>query len=248
MITKSEVYKSLIKVQKESGQGLSGIVKIKSQEYNHYLDELIQEGLVKACHTGGTIGHPESNIFYMPTKGYNVWEDEGTDGEYSRHKGRYLHFVRLYLGAMDLKSDNPLSPGILSYLQYPEAMKEYSDWLSRNDKALKEMLELDDFYNGIEENIQLTTDDINFIKAKYWYEKNNTIAKCLKDSIEGISSDDEIILLNKQLIPLYKTNLTKYRNELRQAEDEIENITTRRKKVNKWLESQDQTAKIQSII
>lgn len=61
MITKSEVYKSLIRIQKESGQGLSGIVKIKSLEYTKHLDTLIQEGLVKACHTGGSIGHPESN-------------------------------------------------------------------------------------------------------------------------------------------------------------------------------------------
>lgn len=248
MITKSEVYKSLIKIQKESGQGLSGIVKIKSQEYSQYLDELIEEGLVKACHTGGSIGHPESNIFYMPTKGYNVWEDEGTDGNYSHHKGRYLNFVRLYLGLVKMESNGLLEPGLLTYLQNPEIMKEYSDWLTRNDKALKEMLGLDNSYNGIEENIQLTTDEINFIKAKSWYENNNTIDKCLQKSIEGISSDNDIISLNKQLIPLYKTDLVKYGSDLKKAEDEIENITTIRKKVNKWLESQDQTAKIQSII
>ena len=99
-ITKSSVYKSLIDVHVASGQGLSGIVKVHCHEYSIYLDELIEEGMVVVCGTGGSIGHPESNIFYMPTKGYNVWLDEGVDGECSRFSGRYLQFVRLYLGIL----------------------------------------------------------------------------------------------------------------------------------------------------
>lgn len=83
-MTKEEFYKSAIELHKKCGQGISGIVKLGTEpRIARYLDELIEEGLMKACDTGGSIGHPESNIFYMPTKGYNVWEDEGTDGQYS---------------------------------------------------------------------------------------------------------------------------------------------------------------------
>jgi len=252
MVTKSEVYKSLIRIQKQSGQGLSGIVKVKSSEYAQYLDELIQEGLVKDCHTGGSIGHPESNIFYMPTKGYNVWEDEGTDGDYNRHKGRYLHFVRLYLGLVTLENKGLLEPGLLTYLQNPEVMKDYSEWLTRNNKALKEMLALDDFYQ--EKDIVLTPDEIAWVKGRGWYEKNLTIAKCLKQSIEYISngSDEEMISINKRLIELYKQSTPgKYDKELKEAQEEIEKADIHmsyRKRVNTWLQSQDEKLNIKSLI
>jgi hypothetical protein len=249
MITKSDVYKSLIDIQKQSGQGLSGIVKVKSQEYSQYLDELIQEGLVKANHTGGSIGHPESNVFYMPTKGYNVWEDEGTDGNYSRNKGRYLHFVRLYLGLVTLENKGPLEPGLLTYLQDPDTMKGYTEWLTRNDKALKEMLSLSDYYkDDAVVDITLSPDEINWVKSRNWYEQNMTIAKCLKQSIEGQSKDDELISLNKQLIKLYKTNLSKYGDQLKESEIENDNIKKWRRNVNRWLQNQDSDKKIQSIL
>jgi hypothetical protein len=249
MITKSDVYKSLIDIQKQSGQGLSGIVKVKSQEYSQYLDELIQEGLVKANHTGGSIGHPESNIFYMPTKGYNVWEDEGTDGNYSRHKGRYLQFVRLYLGLVSMENKGPLEPGLLTYLQDPDTMKDYTEWLTRNDKALKEMLSLSDYYkDDTVVDITLSPDEINWMKSRLWYEENMTIDKCLKGSIEGQSKDDEAISINKQLITLYRTNLSKYGDQLKESEREIDNIKKWRRNVNRWLQNQDSDKKIQSLI
>jgi predicted transcriptional regulator len=64
-ITKEEFYKKLIDIHKKCGQGLSGIVRVQSSEIDRYLDELIEEGLVICCDTGGSIGHPESNRFYM---------------------------------------------------------------------------------------------------------------------------------------------------------------------------------------
>jgi hypothetical protein len=183
MITKSEVYKNLINIQKESGQGLSGIVKVadNSNLYSKYIDELIQEGLVKACHTGGSLGHYESNVFYMPTSGYNVWEDDGTDEYYSRHKGRYLHFVRLYLGLVNMESRGPLEPGLLTYLQDPDTMKDYSEWLSRNSEQLKVMTNLSNVYPG-EDSGYLSSSDIEWIKSKDWFKKNKTISECLNDS------------------------------------------------------------------
>lgn len=252
MITKAEVYKSVINIQKETGQGLSGIVKIKSSEYAKYLDELIEEGLVKACKTGGSLGHPETDIFYMPTKGYNVWEDEGTDGVYSRYKGRYLHFVRLYLGIIPLQHGSMIEPGLLAYTQNPEIMQKYCEWLTRNEVALMEMLALDNQYPGDDSDdtttIGLSPDEIAFIKNKSWYVANKTIADCLKSSIEGQADDDGIISINRQLIDLYKTDLDKYGDDLKQSEKEVNNIKVWRHNVNRWLQSQDGNLSIQSVI
>lgn len=247
MITKSEVYKSLIRVQKESGQGLSGIVKIKSLEYTKHLDTLIQEGLVKACHTGGSIGHPESNIFYMPTKGYNVWEDDGVDGQYYRLKGRYLQFVRLYLGLIRYESRGLLEPGLLTYLQNPELMKEYSEWLVRNNKSLKEMLELSEVYDGEDSTIQLELEEIEWVKTRGWYKDGKKVSECLKLSMDGKKSDLEQIAIITQLISLYKMKADKYGNELKESEKELKAFNYR-DNVNIWLKLQDPEKLITDII
>ena len=253
MITKSEVYKNLINIQKESGQGLSGIVKVLGDDsnlYSKYLDELIQEGLVKACHTGGSLGHYESNVFYMPTSGYNVWEDEGTDGLYSHYKGRYLQFVRLYLGLVNMESRGPLEPGLLTYLQDPDTMKDYSEWLSRNSEQLKVMTNLSSVYTG-EDSEYLSSTYIEWIKGRGWYKENKSISECLYDSTNRLGKDNEIYSLSKQLISLYKSNLAKYGNEFENEEDKVVKLKgdiEHRKHINSWLMCQEQNQKIQSVL
>ncbi len=252
MITKSEVYKNLINIQKESGQGLSGIVKVadNSNLYSKYIDELIQEGLVKACHTGGSLGHYESNVFYMPTSGYNVWEDDGTDEYYSRHKGRYLHFVRLYLGLVNMDSRGPLEPGLLTYLQDPDTMKDYSEWLSRNSEQLKVMTNLSNVYPG-EDSGYLSSSDIEWIKGKDWYKENKQVSECLNDSKDRLAKDKEIYKISKELISLYKTNLAKYGTEFKNEElniIELQKDIDFRNHINTWLLSQEQSQKIQSVL
>ncbi len=258
MDSKEEFYKSFIDIQKQGGQGLSGIVRITgaSANINRWLDELIDEGLVKACDTGGSLGHPESNIFYMPTKGYNVWEDEDPDN-YSRHKGRYLHFVRFYLGAMKAEHDDTLSdkdaqlkrainPAFYDCVRNVEFIKEYAKWLAKNEKALEVMMNLDDFY--VAPNITFTEEEAGWIKSRSWYTDNKSITQCLKQSINGENDDMEALSLNKQLINICK-KLEDKKSELKQAEDEVADLTrnmTTRKKINRWLETQDKKAMIQS--
>ena len=264
MVTKEEVYKNLVTINKETGQGLSGLVKVMGEDkhlYSKYLGDLIKEGLVKACHTGGSIGHEESNIFYMPTKGYNVWEDDGDDGNYSRHKGRYLTFVRLYLGAIDKISDSPIHPSLTDLLQSPEIMKEYSEWLTRNGEALKEMISMSDSIpssgstttRGRKKGSIFSEVEIAWVKSRGWYEDNLSVEECLKKSIgyieEGI--DKKIKKGIIELMPLLKQNREKYQDKILEYEKDLEEIDSHmeiRLKVNDFLSKQKGKDKIQSVI
>lgn len=255
-MTKEEFYKSAIELHKKCGQGVSGIVKLGNEpRIARYLDELIEEGLMKACDTGGSIGHPESNIFYMPTKGYNVWEDEGTDGEYSRHKGRYLQFVRFYLGALgeehgegDSDIKKWINPTMMDVIRSVDSMKLYAEWLERNEEALEEMINLDDFYKA--PKVEFTEEEISWIKSKDWYKENKTIAECFKESEKRKEKDLEIISINKQLIGLYNKS-GGYKSELEKAVADISNTESdilKRKKVHNWFDSLDKKTKIQEVI
>ena len=212
-MTKEEFYKNFISLHKKCGQGMSGIVKIASMEYARYLDELIEEGLVKACDTGGSLGHPETNIFYMPTKGYNVFEDDGVDGVYVRHKGRYLDFVRFYLGALEGDPNKSLSkddenlrksinPTMLDVARNVDFMKSYTEWLERNEKELEVMLDIDDFYKS--PKIEFSEDELEWIKSRDTYKKNKSIKDSIKEYQKRLEDDKLIIEYSKQLLNLHK--------------------------------------------
>lgn len=262
-MTKSEFYKSLIEIQKQTGQGLSGIVRIKSAEVGEYLDELIEEGLVKCCNTGGSLGHPETNNFYIPTKGYNVWEDDGVDGEYQRHKGRYLHFVRFYLGIYK-QEDTPLpkknsdeynnrmlfDPTMFDMLRNPEVMEEYSKWLKRNHKQLEIMLNLDDVYLPKDLKFEFTKEEMEWIKTKTWFEENKSIEASIKAAQEGSHLHIERMEINEKLIRLYGDD-PKYAKQLKASKDGIaidKKDPYIRKKVLKWMGTLDKKRKIQDAV
>lgn len=143
-MTKKEFYKAFIETQKNTGQGTPGIVKVYGGEaIARHLDELIEEGLCVAMDTGGSLGHPESNIFYMPAKGYNVWQEENPMAS--------LECVRYYL-AEDKESyeGDPFLGIDASSFESEEGMLHdfYKDWLQRNQEALDEMLSLSEEYDG----------------------------------------------------------------------------------------------------
>lgn len=247
-ITKSVVYQALIDIHKKTGQGLSGIVKIKSGEYSDYLDELVNDGLVEGCHTGGSLGHYESNVFYMPTKGYNVWKDE---------KPQALTYVRIFLDITPKETLSVFEPGLITYLQNPEFMKGYSEWLSENIVSLKEMLNLNDTLpldmnnEIVDEKTGLLITDIEWIKERDWYLENLTVSDCLKRSIEGLEKDIKIIELNKKLLALYESNIEGYSKEIDVSNKEIKDKKLSndiRVRVNEWLQSQKKRTKIKDLI
>jgi hypothetical protein len=144
--TKEEFYKDFIKMQKKSGQGTSGILKIKGGAViEKYLNELIKEKLIIMIDTGGSLGHPESNRFYLPSKGYNVWSESNTMDS--------LECVRYYLA----KLEDPNKPyegskffGITdkNFQEGGNYHEFYTEWLERNKEALDEMISLSDVYPG----------------------------------------------------------------------------------------------------
>ncbi len=194
--SKSEFYKSLIDIHKKCGQGLSGIVRVKSSLLGQYLDELIEEGLVKCCDTGGSLGHPESNRFYCPTKGYCVWDDEG---DFSA-----LTCVRLYLNILDTESVSPIQPTITDVLRNPTFMETYSKWLSKNEKALKEMIELSDVYPGIDDSCSdnLSEKVVDYVKTRSWYKDNLTVANSISQITKGDADIEKYTQLDFLLVKI----------------------------------------------
>lgn len=257
-MTKAEVYKIVIDIQKSSGQGLTGIVTVMGENASYlrkYLDELIEEGLVECFNDGSSIGHPESCKWYMPTKGYNLWKD-GIENE--RSSSAYLTYVRFYLGQIDL-DDEPedrenlakwLKPSAQLLIQDPNFIEGYSKWLKRNKEQLDIMTSLDDFYDA--PAIEFSKEETEWVKSRGWYKENNSVSECLSRSVDAIEDDKERLKLNKQLIALYKkSDDEKYKEDLKKTESEVKNFDKsilRRKKLNKWLETLEREKSIQEFI
>lgn len=261
---KQEVYASVIETQKRTGQGLSGIIKIKSKDFSTYLDELIEEGLVIACHTGKSMGHPESNIFYLPSKGYNVWEDDEGDGIIGirQGKGKYLHFVRLYLGTLKMKDRKKLAdeqeemkhkymtPTIYDYLRDPEQMKLYASWLDRNHEQLEIMMNLDNYYEDPE--IEFTDKEVKSITSKGWYKKNNRISECKDKLATSTQTTRDLITASEELLDLYQAgDQEKYQEKIEKSKLEIQKYKAELlfyKKLESWFNRQEEETPIQELI
>lgn len=257
-MTKAEIYSGLIDIQRNTGQGLSGLVTVMGETahyFRKYLDELIEEGLVECYDSGGSLGHPESNRWYMPTKGYNVWKD-GIENENS--DTAYLTYVRFYLGQIDLDEEPEdrenlakwLKPSAQLLIQNPDFIKGYSKWLKRNSEELEIMKNLDSFYD--EPTITFSDDEKEWIRTRSWYENNESVSDCLSKSLGAVDDDKERLKLNKELITLYKkSGAEKYKEELKKTELEVQNFDKtllRRKKLNKWLETLEKDKSIQKCI
>lgn len=245
--SKSDFYKSLIDIHKKCGQGLSGIVKVKS-DLSRYLDELIEEGLVKCCDTGGSLGHPESNRFYCPTKGYCVWDDYD-------NWSLSLTFVRLYLNILETESTSPIHPTITDVIRNPNFMSDYAKWLKKNELALKEMLELSDVYIDPMDGDDMPKQMVDYVKTRSWYEKNLTVGQCLSEMSKGDSDIQENIKLHKELISLKRRSVQlggKYTSDdIEKEEKELSDLLSVQKMrplIGDWLRKKSKNDLIQTIV
>lgn len=128
---KHELYNAIVSLQKETGQGLTGIVKLKDSRIGPILDDLVKEGRLIKNDIGGSFGPPELNEFYTPSKGYNVWADKDAGGN-------ALNFVRMYVGALENESSS--SEGINDFVN-PTV---YTEWLTKNKEELDIMMSLEE--------------------------------------------------------------------------------------------------------
>lgn len=234
-MNKSEIYTAIVEIQKQTGQGTSGIVAEVAPnriEFVRYLDELIDEGLVKACHTGNTIGSRGSNIFYVPTKGYCVWDDKNTP--------MALEFVRFYLGLLHYETKNKWEMTEKMFVTDPTILEKYLTWLNMNKLALEIMLALDPFYD-----LKLVDREIAWVQQRDWYINNNTVAESLVRSTERHDSDTELLGVMSELLVLYdkKGDSDKVRETNLEIVEVKKNINIRTK-VNSFLETLDKTSKI----
>lgn len=258
-MTKAEVYKMVVDIQKESGQGLSGIVKLGNDPtVAGHLEELVEEGVVVMHDDGGSLGHPASNEWYMPAKGYNLWKDgeenAPSTASYRFRGGFFLNHVRLYLQCTEEdegRSDNAkwLNPSTKMLVQDVDFMKQYSEWLERNKEELEIMTNLDDFYD--EPVIELTDEEIKFVKSRSWYKDNKKVSECLKSSNKGKETDEEYIDVSNKLIRLYKEGGDKYQTDLEKTLKDVADVENKfliRRRVHNWFGQKNQEANIQDLI
>ncbi len=230
-MTKRELYESIITIQKKSGQGLSGIVGMTSKEIQYLLDELVEEGSIKVINQ--VYNYLPDDCWYFPNTGYCVFEDLDK---------RALGFVRMFLGnTEEIFLNLPYS----TFIQDPDYMKAYSDWLIKNKEQLDIMINLDEEYKG--EDILFSDEEIEYIKLREWFIDNKTVKECLKESRNRLYELEEIINLNIRIINLYKQKGDSEKDimETEQSNEDKNKQIKFRKRLHNYFDTLDQDKPIQ---
>lgn len=232
MNSKAELYSSVVSFQKKLGQGLSGLVKLDARTAV-FMDELVEEGVVIKNDTGGSIGHPESNNFYTPSLGYNVWKDEEVLA---------LTFVRFYLDVLEEESEIFVTRKQM--VKDLDLLKRYTTWLERNKAELDIMDNLSDVYTG--ESDEDFTDTIAWLKKKEFYTNGSTIAQCIRVSNSTLQEQET---LTRRLISLYRErNSAKDKDNILEAENDLNKQRVIRKKAERFLYRFDPDQKANEVI
>ncbi len=231
-MTKRELYESAISIQKKHGQGLSGIVGKASYEVQCLLDELVEEGSLKVIVQHNN--YLPDDIWYFPTTGYCVFEDFSDK--------RTLAFVRMFLGNTE---EIFLNFPYTKFVQDPDFMKVYSDWLTKNKEQLDIMINLDEEYKG--EDVLFTNEEIEDIKSREWFTDNKSVKDCLQESRNRVKELEEMIELNERIIKLYKQKGNSEK-EIEECDESIEDTKKQikfRKRLHNYLDGLDQNKPIQ---
>lgn len=200
MKSKGELYTSIVEMHQRSGQGMSGLIPAYMPNVSTWMDELIQEGLIKEHDSGGTLGHPMSNRWYYPTQGYSVWDREKPMLE--------LSFVRFYLGLVGEEAESIVENSFSDFSRNPERLEMYLEWLKINKSELEVMLSISPFYKS-----ELNSEIVDKVKEKGYYKSNRKVS-------EVMNIVDEIISVSNQLIKLYGSN-AEYATDLEKAEKDV---------------------------
>ena len=132
-----------------------------------------------------------------------------------------------------------------TFVQDPELMKAYSDWLIKNKEQLDIMINLDDEYKG--EDVLFTNEEIVDIKSKEWFTDNKSVKECLQESRDRVGDLEETISLNERIITLYKQKGNSEK-EIEECDKSIEDTKKQikfRKRLHNYLDGLDQKKPIQ---
>ena len=230
-MTKRELYEGAISIQKKCGQGLSGIVGKTSSAIQDLLDELVEEGSLKLINQ--SYSYLPDDSWYFPLTGYCVFEDEDK---------RALSFVRMFLGNTE---EIFINLPYTTFVQDPDFMKAYSDWLTKNKEQLDIMISLDEEYKG--EDVLFTNEEIEDIKSRGWFTDNKSVKECLQESRNRVGELEEMISLNERIVTLYKQKGNSEK-EIKECEKSIEDTKKQikfRKRLHNYLDGLDQKKPIQ---
>jgi hypothetical protein len=228
-MTKRELYENAISIQKKCGQGLSGIVGEMNSEIQYLLDELVEEGHLRVIHIN--YSYLPRDTWYFPTKGYCVFDP-------NEEEKRALSFVRMFLG-------KTVNLPYTDFIQNPDFMKAYSDWLIKNKEELDIMLNLDETYPG--EDVLFSNEEIEDIKSRGWFTDNKSVKECLQESRNRVKELEEMITLNERIVTLYKQKGNSEK-EIEECETSIEDTKKQikfRKRLHNYLDGLDQKKPIQ---
>lgn len=232
-MTKRELYENAVSIQKKSGQGLSGIVGRMNSDIQDLLDELVEEGHLRVIHQ--SYSYLPDDSWYFPTKGYCVFDP-------NEEEKRALSFVRMFLGKTE---EIFVNLPYTDFIQNPDFMKAYSDWLTKNKEQLDIMINLDETYPG--EDVLFSNEEIEDIKSKEWFEQNKSVKECLSESKSKLKDFEEMITLNERIVSLYKQKGNSEK-EIVECETSIEDTKKQikfRKRLHNYLDGLDQNKPIQ---
>lgn len=232
-MTKRELYEGVISIQKKCGQGLSGIVGKMDRNVQELLDELVEEGHLRVIHQ--SYSYLPDDTWYFPIKGYCVFDP-------NEEEKRALSYVRMFLGKTE---EIFVNLPYTEFIQNPDFMKGYSDWLTKNKEQLDIMLNLDETYPG--EDVLFSDEEIEHIKTREWFIENKSVKECLDSSRDKMSDFDEMITINERIVSLYKQKGNSEK-EIEDTEKSIEDTKKQiklRKRLHNYLETLDMKKPIQ---
>jgi hypothetical protein len=220
-MNKQEMYKAVVQIQKATGQGMSGLVRI---QHANVIDQLVAEGKIIEYNDGNSFGHPDSSKWYCPADGYNCWKDDGLD------------FVRFYLNCLEENESgdetyNMIHPTAERLRKDPDFMIKYAKWLKKNKEDLEIMDNLSEIL--IDDSV-LPQEYFDYIKR--FFGEPETVGY-LKTCIEDRNT------LLKENISLLK-RIIELRNMKEPSEENINDILDKEKDVK---ECQEETSKLEYI-
>lgn len=230
---KAELYNKIVDLYKKTGQGTPTFVGERVGMDLVY--ELVEDGLVKIVTQ--PFSHLPDSKWICLTKGYCVEEDED----------KALTFLRMYLAHDPVINLGNHTLTLADSFRKPDFVQQYSEWLTKNHKALEEMKDIEYLEMG---DGSLSESDTEYLKTRGWYKENEIISVCINrlddaDPKKMLSTLNEMIKLKQS--PSVAAQYAESVKEDIKERDEIPNTIRIRKRVRNWLDIQDENVKIQSL-